>query len=80
MAVISKKSEKAFSVLESMANKDDLQEFKDKFKEKYPDDWKKINKAFVKEERKTKPGKSHPMPSPDKYLENTYKVVKAQQK
>lgn len=42
----------------------------------YPDDWEKINKAFVKEERKTKPGKSHPMPNPDKYLENTYKVVK----
>jgi hypothetical protein len=30
--------------------------------------------VFLDEEKKTKPGKSHPMPEPTKYLGNMYKV------
>jgi len=40
----------------------------------YPDDWKKLNANFNKEERKDTKHKGHPMPHPEKYLENMYKV------
>ena len=61
MAVITKKDEKVTLVMEAMIDKDSIQEFKDKFKEMYPEDWNKINKAYIKEERNTKSGKTHPM-------------------
>lgn len=76
MAVIIKKDEKVTSVMDAMIDKDSIQEFKDKFKEMYPEDWSKINKTYNKEERNTKPGKTHPMPHPEKYLENMFKVAK----
>ena len=76
MAVITKKDEKVTLVMEAMIDKDSIQEFKDKFKEMYPEDWNKINKAYIKEERNTKSGKTHPMPHPEKYLENAFKVAK----
>ncbi len=74
MATIMKKDEKFNAVWESMSNKNDINEFKEKFKEMYPDDWKKINATFKKEERKDTKHKGHPMPHPEKYLENMYKV------
>ena len=77
MAVITKKDKKVASVLNAMTDKDSIQEFKDKFKEMYQDDWNKIKKAYIKEERNTKSGKTHPMPHPEKYLENAFKVAKA---
>lgn len=51
-------------------------EFIEIFKEDYPKDWDRINKVYEDEEKITKPGKSHPMPEPTKYLSNTYKLYK----
>ena len=75
MAIITKKDEKAERVLDAMQDTSDELEFKNKFKEMYPDDWDKINKTYIIEERKTKPGKNHPMPKPDTYLHNMYSVA-----
>lgn len=75
MAVISKKDEKANMVIASMTDKQSEDEFKRRFKEMFPEDYVKIVKTYEKEERKTKKDKSHPMPHPDKYLSNMYKVA-----
>ena len=74
MPVITKKDEKFQAVWNAMSNKNDINEFKDKFKEMYPDDWKKICANYNKEERKDTKHIGHPMPHPEKYLENMYKV------
>lgn len=76
MAVITKKDEKAKAVIERLINPDDMDEFKKLFKELYPDDFAKIQMTFFKEERKDKKGKGHPMPHPDIYLSNMFKVAK----
>ena len=76
MAVFSKKDEKIESVFNAMTDKNNMREFKEKFKAMHPDEWNKIWATFKKEEAKTPKGKSHPMPHPEKYLENMYKVWK----
>lgn len=75
MAVIIKKEEKAEAIIGMMANKEDIEEFKTLFKETYPDDYAKMFKTFNAEERKDKKGKGHPMPHPETYLSNMYKVA-----
>lgn len=75
MAVVTKKEEKAETIIEMMTNKEDVEEFKKLFKEAYPDDYAKMFKVFNTEERKDKKGKGHPMPHPDTYLCNMYKVA-----
>ena len=74
MAVIVKKEEKVNKIFDIMANVHDEQEFKDKFKQMYPDDWKRIISTYNKEERRDVKGKGHPMPQPEIYLRNMYKV------
>lgn len=37
-------------------------------------DWEKIKATYNREERKDTKHKGHPMPHPEKYLENMYKV------
>ncbi len=58
-----------------MTNKEDVEVFKKLFKEAYPDDYTKMFKVFNAEERKDKKGTGHPMPHPDTYLSNMYKVA-----
>lgn len=48
MPVITKKDEKFQAVWNAMSNKNDINEFKDKFKEMYPDDWKKFVQITIK--------------------------------
>lgn len=74
MSVILKKEEKVSTIFDNMSDINDVQEFKQKFKDLYPDDWNKIICAYQKEERKDKKGKGHPMPKPEIYLSNMYKV------
>ncbi|TEB17514.1 hypothetical protein Psfp_00386 [Pelotomaculum sp. FP] len=76
-AVVVKKEIKVKTVFAAMDNPSDMQEFKVKFKELYPDDWKRINNVYQKEERRDTKGKGHPMPEPEKYLENMFKVARA---
>ena len=76
MTVIKKKDEKANMVIESMTNKQSEDEFRSRFKEMFPDDYLNIVRTYEKEERKCKRDKRHPMPHPDKYLSNMFKVAK----
>lgn len=75
MAVIIKKDEKVNKIIEAMADISNEEEFKRKFKEMYPEDYAKIVKTYEKEERKDKKGKGHPMPHPETYLSNMFKVA-----
>lgn len=76
MAVITKKDEKAHAVMAAMTDVGDIEEFKVKFQEMYPNDYAKIVKTYQDEERKDKKGKGHPMPHPETYLSNMYKVAR----
>lgn len=75
MAVITKKDEKVVAVIAAMANPDDIEEFKVKFQDMFPSDYARIVKTYLDEERKDKKDKGHPMPNPDTYLSNMYKVA-----
>lgn len=75
MSVIVKKDEKVNSVLDVMNNSNDIEEFKRLFKDMYPTDWERILKNYAKHERKDVKHKGHPMPEPEKYLENAYNVA-----
>lgn len=70
--VFLKKEEKISRTLEDLeANHSDSDsDFILKFKELYPDDWRKIVARYEAHERVNPKGKSHPMPPPDKYLLN----------
>ena len=73
-SVVVKKEEKVKHIFDLLG--DDLTEenFKEKFKSIYPKDWQRIISTYNKHERKTKTGKKHPMPNPEKYLSNMFKV------
>ena len=75
MAIITKKEEKAESIIMKMVNREDIEEFKTLFKATYPEDYAKMMKVYNAEERKDKKGKGHPMPHPETYLSNMYKVA-----
>lgn len=75
-SVVVKKEEKVKSVFDEMTNIDDMQEFKRLFKEKYPSDWERIIKTYNKHERRDTKGKGHPMPEPEIYLNNMYKIYR----
>ena len=74
MAVILKKDEKIQNVINNL--KEDYSEidFIEKFKELYPDDWKKIENNYNQHLQKTRPGKPIPMPNPVQYLKNALNV------
>jgi len=76
MAVILKKEEKISSVSDALPDNYVLDDFILKFKELYPKDWNKLEKSYNDHERKTKPGKSHPMPNPEQYLKNALNIWK----
>ncbi|HCJ6323696.1 TPA: hypothetical protein U2L50_004611 [Citrobacter farmeri] len=74
MAVISKKEEKIKATCESLQPGFTFEEFLEAFKTLYPKDWDKVGREYAKHERKTKPGKSHPMPEPVQYMKNALNV------
>ena len=45
----------------------------ERFKEEWPDDWKKIVEKFELEEANTPAGKKHPMPEPEVYMKEMYR-------
>ena len=74
MAVFTKKEEKISTVVNELADGFSSDDFVAKFKELYPKDWAKVEKNYSDHERKTKPGKSHPMPEPTQYIKNSLNV------
>ena len=74
MALVMKKEEKLQNIVESMKDGYTKDEFVHKFEETYPKDWKKILNSYKEHERKTKEGKTHPMPEPKQYVLNMLNV------
>lgn len=70
MSVILKVDEKVGHVISLLPEGYSENEFLDKFKEIYPEDYSKCMKKFLTEERKTKPGKTHPMQHPDHHIKS----------
>ena len=68
MSVISKVDEKVKHIISLLSAPDTEEEFLSQFKLIYPKDYEKCMAKFITEERKTKPGKSHPMQHPDHYI------------
>lgn len=76
-SVIVKKVEKVNSVFEAMKNIDDMNEFKQLFKSMYPKDWERVKQRYNQHEQTDTKGKGHPMPKPEQYLANMFKVYRA---
>ncbi|WP_392352428.1 hypothetical protein [Pseudoalteromonas rhizosphaerae] len=74
MAVITKKDEKISNVACELDEGFSSDDFVKKFQEQYPKDWGKIEREYAKHERKTKSGKTHPMPEPIQYLKNALNI------
>ena len=74
MAKITKKEVKTSKVISELENDFTPDEFIEKFKELYPEDWAKIDRCYQEHEQKTKPGKKHPMPHPNQYFKNLLNV------
>lgn len=74
MSVIAKKAEKVAGVVFGLPNGYTFDDFLAAFKQQHPKDWEKIVREYQKHERKTRPGKSHPMPDPVQYLRNALNV------
>ena len=75
-SVVVKKDEKVSSIFDLLGVDCTCDDFTKKFKEEYPKDWNRINKVYQDHERRDTKGKGHPMPEPNKYMENMYKVGK----
>lgn len=68
MSVISKVDEKVKHVISLLSDAYTEDDFLSKFKIIYPEDYKKCKTKFLKEERRAKPGKSHPMQHPNHHI------------
>ncbi len=77
MAVIVKKAEKVQATCESLQPGFTFEQFLAAFQEQYPKEWAKVVREYAKHERRTKPGKSHPMPHPEQYMRNALNALNA---
>lgn len=78
-SVIVKKDEKIAKVISLLPDRFTENDFIALFQTQYPKEWKRIESVYKQHERKTKPGKKHPMPEPRRYLINALKVWKKKQ-
>lgn len=74
--VMQKREEKAKQIFDELGKNCTFEAFYEKFKELFPDDWGRIKSKYNKEERKTKDGKTHPMPHPTRYVKNLYNIYR----
>ena len=74
VSVISKKSEKVAAVVATLPQGFTFDDFLLAFQAQHQKDWEKVVREYQKHEKKTKPGKSHPMPEPMQYLRNALNV------
>ena len=75
-----KKDEKIADVFSKLNADSSDEEFISKFRELYPEDWKKIVARYEAHERLTPAGKSHPMPQPRQYLLNAARNARRRSK
>lgn len=76
--VIVKKEEKISAVVASLETGFTETQFVEAFIQMHPKEWEHVQKVYRDHERKTKPGKTHPMPEPRQYLINALKVWRTQ--
>lgn len=74
--IIPKKDEKVVDVLLTLDPNASDDEFVKKFREMYPDDWKRVVKRYDEHERLTPKGKSHPMAKPFQYMLNASRKIR----
>ncbi len=74
MAIILKSDEKLKAIIDALPTDYSFDDFATAFKKEYEKDWLKINREYQSHEKKTKLGKSHPMPEPSQYLRNVLNV------
>jgi hypothetical protein len=74
VTVILKKTEKVASVVATLPAGFNFEDFLLAFQTQHLKDWGKVVREYQKHERKTKTGKSHPMPEPTQYLRNALNV------
>ena len=70
MSVILKVDEKVKSVIDTLQEGYSEDDFYTQFIKMYPEDYEKCKRKFLTEERKTKPGKTHPMQNPEKHIKH----------
>jgi len=71
--IVLKKSEKLKAVGAALPAGSTASAFAAEFKKMYPKDWENIVHRYNQHQRQTKPGKTHPMAEPEKYLMNMVK-------
>lgn len=71
--IVLKKAEKLGAVEAALPPESSPEDLAAKFQEMYPEDWQNIVRRHKAHERRTPPGKAHPMPDPKKYLLNMVK-------
>jgi hypothetical protein len=74
--IIQKKYQKIATIFLELTAGVGYSEFLNAFKKMYPKDWENVNRRYREHELLNKPGKSHPMPRPEKYIEMAYIKVK----
>jgi hypothetical protein len=74
MSVIAKKTEKVAEVVAELPGGFAFEQFLTAFQQKFPKDWERVVSEFRMHERKSKPGKTHPMPEPEQYMRNALNV------
>ena len=79
MSVILKKEEKISEVVSLLNESFSTDDFITKFKALHPKDWERLESSYKAHERRTKSGKSHPMPEPKQYLKNALHVWQKKQ-
>ena len=70
MSVIINVDKKVEDIISMLSEGYTEEDFLKKFREVYPKDYDKCMKRFLDEERRTKPGKTHPMRHPDHHIKS----------
>lgn len=74
--IIQKKDQKVIEVLMTLPSDVSGDDFVSKFREAFPEDWKKVQKRYDEHERLTPKGKSHPMAHPHQYMLNASRKLR----
>lgn len=74
--IIQKKYQKIASIFLEIGSDANFIDFLECFKTKYHKEWENVNKRYREHEILNGPGKSFPMPRPEKYVEMAYDKVK----
>jgi hypothetical protein len=74
--IIQKKDQKVIEVLMTLPSDVSGDDFVSKFREVFPEDWKKVQKRYDEHERLTPKGKSHPMAHPHQYMLNASRKLR----